>query len=102
MAGNHEYPTGDYAFGTPCPTDNTHAANYFGYFGAAAHPETVGFGSGGEQRVSVARAAKPQPSYWARTFGYRRLTLGATGWKGEFIDYRGVVLDTSEGACHTP
>lgn len=215
VAGNHEYQTGDDAFGTPCPTDNTHAANYFSYFGAAAHPETVGHfsfdlgswhvvalnancsksgvggcgarsaqtkwlradlastsqacilafwhqplwsgtgkgtlrayrpwwdvlyaahadvvlnghihnyqrfapldpngtvdsangiteyvvGTGGEQRVSVARAARPQPSYWARTFGYLRLTLGATGWKAEFIDYRGVVLDTSAGACHMP
>jgi hypothetical protein len=213
VAGNHEYKTGKDAFGSPCPSDNTRAENYFRYFGAAAHPETVGHfsfdlggwhvvalnancarsgvggcgaksaqtkwlradlantskacllafwhqplwsgtgkgslraygpwwdvlyaahadvvlnghihnyqrfaplapdgtvdqtrgiteyvvGTGGEQRVTVKSTARPQPVFWARTFGYLRLTLGATGWQAEFIDYRGVVLDTSRGDCH--
>ena len=42
VVGNHEYKTGNDVFGTPCPADNTTAANYFSYFGAAAHPATAG------------------------------------------------------------
>lgn len=215
VPGNHEYKTGKDAFGSPCPTDNDRAAGYFGYFGAAAHPRTVGHfsfdlgswhvvalnancsksgvggcgarsaqttwlkadlasttkscilsfwhqplwsgtgtgrlrvyrpwwdvlraahadvvlnghihnyqrfaaldpdgtadpangiteyvvGTGGEQRVSVKRTARPQPMFWARTFGYLRMTLQPDGWKAEFVDYRGVVLDSSRGACHAP
>jgi hypothetical protein len=42
IAGNHEYKTGTDAFGAPCPTGNTTAANYFTYFGANSHPEAQG------------------------------------------------------------
>jgi hypothetical protein len=41
-AGNHEYQTGNDSAGNPCPVDNSTAAGYFNYFGAASHPETKG------------------------------------------------------------
>jgi hypothetical protein len=40
--GNHEYKRGVDAFGATCPSSNSTAASYFNYFGARAHPETVG------------------------------------------------------------
>ncbi len=42
IAGNHEYKTGNDAFGSPCPTSNSTAQPYFDHFGAAAHPDTNG------------------------------------------------------------
>lgn len=42
VAGNHEYMGGHDAYGRECPAGNSTAENYFNYFGAAAHPETVG------------------------------------------------------------
>jgi len=42
VAGNHEYKTGRDKFGAPCPSSNRTAANYFAYFGSAAHQESAG------------------------------------------------------------
>jgi hypothetical protein len=41
-AGNHEYKTGQDAFGRQCPSDNATAGNYFAHFGTAAHATTGG------------------------------------------------------------
>ena len=42
VVGNHEYVTGNDIYGKPCPADNATAQTYFNYFGAAAHPESLG------------------------------------------------------------
>ncbi|MEO8107320.1 MAG: metallophosphoesterase [Actinomycetes bacterium] len=42
VAGNHEYTGGHDPYGKECPAGNSTAQTYFNYFGAAAHPETVG------------------------------------------------------------
>ncbi len=42
VTGNHEYTGGHDIYGKECPAGNSTAQTYFNYFGAAAHPETVG------------------------------------------------------------
>lgn len=48
VAGNHEYKTGNDVFGSPCPTTNVTAQNFFTRFGFSntygpvSHPETAG------------------------------------------------------------
>jgi hypothetical protein len=57
-------------------------------------------GTGGEGLKSMSAGAVPQPVVGKKTFGYLRFTLLAAGWKAEFIDANGSVLDTSTGTCH--
>jgi hypothetical protein len=57
-------------------------------------------GTGGEGLKSVGAGAVPQPVASKKTFGYLRFTLQAKGWKAEFVNSSGSVLDTSSGTCH--
>ena len=57
-------------------------------------------GTGGERQEKVSAGAVPQPVAWKQAFGYLRLTLQPRGWRAEFIDHTGSVLDASSGVCH--
>jgi hypothetical protein len=86
---------------------NGHTHNYQRYaprtpFGALSSNGITEYvvGTGGASLASVSSNATVKPVTWKKTFGHLRMVLHYGSWDAKFIDYRGVVLDTSSGTCH--
>ncbi|MBA2559532.1 MAG: metallophosphoesterase, partial [Propionibacteriales bacterium] len=87
---------------------NGHVHNYqrFDALSPTGTPDPVNgiteyiVGTGGEALRSVNSTSSPHPVQFAKTFGYLRMTLEATGWTADFINASGTVLDQSTGICH--
>ena len=85
---------------------NGHVHNYQRYvpMDSAKHSLASGIteyvvGTGGETQVAM-KSTGVKPAQWAKTFGYLRLSLSATGWHSEFVTSTGTVLDPYDGTCH--
>lgn len=57
-------------------------------------------GTGGESLGGASSLARPRPVFTAKTYGYSRFTLHATGWDMQFVNTAGQVLDSASGTCH--
>jgi acid phosphatase type 7 len=57
-------------------------------------------GTGGESLQSVAQTAKPFPLAHPKSFGYLRLSLGASGYSGAFVSSARSTLDSFSASCH--
>jgi Calcineurin-like phosphoesterase len=86
---------------------NGHEHNYqrFVAMNPAAQPDPEGIseyiiGTGGEAQDALVSTVTPQPVVGIKAFGYLRMALDPAGWRTEFVDYQGKVLDTSSGSCH--